>query len=148
MNIKEKFAEVLDGVVVSNYGRVLSRIGGFELSTFEENEFIYVWIKRKRYAVHKLVAEKFLKYPDVIGGKLYVNHIDGESRNNAVWNLRYETVKRYPVMHDIPFYHDGRAYKVVNNRIYRSKSYVKRDEVALAMRMMDEDLHRYGALIL
>ena len=46
--------------------------------------------KRKRYYVHRLVAETFLTK---IPGKEFVDHIDGNPSNNVYTNLRYCTPK-------------------------------------------------------
>lgn len=44
--------------------------------------------KRKSERIHRLVAKAFLENPDK---KPEVNHIDGDKKNNAVWNLEWAT---------------------------------------------------------
>ncbi len=52
--------------------------------------YFQIKIKCKTYLIHRLVASAFL---DNIEGKLEVNHIDGNKRNNQLVNLEWNTRK-------------------------------------------------------
>ena len=44
----------------------------------------------KSYLVHRLVAMAFIEKEE---GKIWVNHIDENKKNNKVWNLEWVTPK-------------------------------------------------------
>lgn len=134
MNVIEKFELIEGDTFVSNYGRVVNADGPhngkkvfkvrYELKTSIIDPYVYVWVKKNRYQLHKLVAQYFMGW----NGEGYVNHLDCESRNNFVGNLVISTKKHKPTVWDIPEYHNGRVYKVENNRIFKSKVYVKKGD--------------------
>lgn len=89
---------------VSNFGRVKSNsrkivINGHKVQRREhiklpsvrggyENIHLFIKPRSKTMSVHRLVAKYFIPNPD---NKLYVNHKDGNKRNNRVSNLEWVT---------------------------------------------------------
>lgn len=92
----EEFVDILgDGNYwISNCGRVYSRFkDDFIKHTTNEGGYERVLIQGKNYFVHRLVAFCFLRYPTDKGdvNALVVDHIDGNTHNNNVFNLRWAT---------------------------------------------------------
>lgn len=54
----------------------------------DKKGYLYVEIGRKKYKLHRLVAEYFIPNPD---NKPQVNHIDCDKTNNNVSNLEWVT---------------------------------------------------------
>lgn len=75
---------------VSNKGRVKNIIVNKLMSVFKVGNYSKVSLKAKPYFIHKLVAEAFIPNPD---NKTHVDHIDTNTLNNTVENLRWVTIK-------------------------------------------------------
>lgn len=82
---------------ISNYGNVINNHTGKKLSQrISTNGYMRVNLRKgnilyekpKTLAVHRLVAEAFIP---IVQGKDYINHIDGDKQNNAVYNLEWCT---------------------------------------------------------
>ena len=77
---------------VSSYGRVRNAINKNVLSNIDRNRTGYLRVylfnnkKKKRYFIHRLVAEAFLPKKQ---GKDFVNHKDGNKQNNCLSNLEW-----------------------------------------------------------
>lgn len=97
------------GYFVSDDGKVFSEKYGrrCELKQSEHKGYRRVALstnnKRQGYPVHRLVAEAFIPNPE---DKPFVNHLDGNKRNNAVSNLRWCTASE----------NQKHAYDVLNVR--------------------------------
>ena len=63
-----------------------------------------------------------------VTGDITANAFYGNLIGNFVGNLVISTKKHKPTVWDIPEYHNGRVYKVENNRIFKSKVYVKKGD--------------------
>lgn len=74
---------------VSNLGRVKSLKRGKEkiLKNLDRgNGYFYIELNRKKYSVHRLVAEAFLENPENLP---QINHKDENKQNNCVSNLEW-----------------------------------------------------------
>lgn len=81
----------IEGYLVSDYGQVKNEQTDKILSQFKNNKGYYlVNIKDKKYLIHRLVAEAFLKKPDHCN---IVEHLDDNPANNRVDNLMWSTQK-------------------------------------------------------
>ncbi len=92
-----------DAYLVSNTGKVMTKERAYKNGNVKmarvlpqrenSNGYMRVALKlvdgiRREYLVHRLVAELFIP---VVDGKTFVNHIDGNKKNNSVENLEWCT---------------------------------------------------------
>jgi len=81
------------GYWISSYGRVFNEKTGNPLLGYihrsKHGGYWRVQIEKKRYMIHNLVAQAFLKRP---GSEFnIVDHWDGNTFNNNLYNLEYVT---------------------------------------------------------
>lgn len=77
------------GILVREDGMVLCKTGWkYGCSLRSDGKYRYVHIQGKWKAVHRLVAETFIPNPS---GKPTVDHIDRDTINNPLSNLRWAT---------------------------------------------------------
>ena len=83
------------------------------------NGYLYVDLHdrgiRKRFYIHRLVAEHYIDNPN---NKPYVNHIDGNTKNNHVSNLEWCTPKEN-VIHAVKNLGVMKQYMLANNKRMR-----------------------------
>lgn len=95
----------LTGILVRNDGMIFVPKNGsnsehWTYGTKQPNGYYTLHLNYKKYWVHRLVAETFIPNPD---NKPFVDHIDRNSSNNDVSNLRWAT-------------HQENMYNTKNNR--------------------------------
>lgn len=98
----------IERVYVSNYGRIMKPVYDsrdiYISKYYERKKYFLVTLptryfekKQKIFRVHQLVAQEFLNYEigsyDNDGNKLVIDHIDTNTHNNSVSNLRVCTQK-------------------------------------------------------
>lgn len=73
--------------LISNFGEVYSKISGKILKTFKNNNgYLMLSLKGKKYLVHRLVGITFIFNPNNYS---QINHRDGNKENNSADNLEW-----------------------------------------------------------
>lgn len=79
---------------ISNHGNIKSAYTGSNMSPIKHPNGQYrVKLSNKGYDIHQLVAKHFLKNPK---NAKFLEHIDGNKKNNHVDNLRWKNRKTLP----------------------------------------------------
>ena len=80
---KNNFVVYPDGEIYNLFGKRLKY-------SVNPNGYRIITVNRKAYTFHRIVATLFIPNPD---NKPFINHIDGNKKNNAVSNLEWCTPK-------------------------------------------------------
>ena len=93
---KEINEEMIDDYLISNEGRIYRKSTNNILKETSSNPYNYVYRnlqckdkKIRSFAVHRLVAKTFISNPN---NYPVVDHIDSNTQNNKVSNLRWCTI--------------------------------------------------------
>lgn len=127
---------IVEGYKVSDYGRVMHWKKRLVLKqTVDHNGYKNVFLKRKKYRVHRLVALAFIPNPE---NKPCVNHINGIKINNYVKNLEWVTELENRQHAD----KTGLAKGVAGKRVRNWKTGMEYESIREAARQTGKDEER------
>lgn len=88
-DIPKEFVNESIGYKVSNFGRIRNNKGQITLGSIDKNNgYKYIYVSRKKYLLHRIVAQTFISNPE---NKEQVNHKDGNKLNSNLNNLEWNT---------------------------------------------------------
>ena len=115
--MKKGYYYTLDDYVITKNGEIINNHNNRILKPQPNGKgYLRVMIGKKRYFVHRLVAQTFIPNPD---NKLQVNHKDGNKHNNCVDNLEWVTNqenRNHAVENNLHIYGENCSYAKLNSQ--------------------------------
>jgi hypothetical protein len=150
MSIWKKINCEFDNYEISNYAEVRNIVTGKILKSYEDKYgYLYHGLSKcgftKKYKLHRLVALTFIPNPL---NKKEINHIDGNKKNNLIYNLEWVTHFENQT-HKIKKWDKSSKYLGVsyNKKFNNWKSQIQINKKKYALGTYNTELEAYNARV-